>query len=102
MALSADDVKSAEFDYLLVFLLPLIPVPNLWVAAEDDVHSSPRHVGGNGHRPQTSGLGDDKGLLFVVFGIEHLMRNTFHGEHFAQALVFFDGHRPHQGRSLLS
>src|SRR3989338_1501746 len=39
------------------------------VSSENYVHSPAGHVGGNRHRAESSGLGDDGTLLFMIFGV---------------------------------
>ena len=46
------------------------------VAAEHDVGATAGHVGGDGDRAAPSGLGDDAGLLLVVLGVEHVVRDA--------------------------
>ena len=48
----------------------------LGVAAEHDVGAAAGHVGGDGDGALAAGLGDDRGLLLVVLGVEHLVRDT--------------------------
>lgn len=50
------------------------------VAAEHDVGAAAGHVGGHRDRSQAPGLGDDAGLLLVVLGVEHVVRNAALGE----------------------
>jgi hypothetical protein len=42
-------------------------------AAEFDVHAAPGHVGGDGHRAEGAGAGDNLTLLGVFAGVQHLM-----------------------------
>ena len=44
----------------------------------------------------TSGLGDDLRLFFMVFRVEHHVRNAFLFEQLGQVLRLFDGNRTHQ------
>ena len=46
------------------------------VAAEHDVGAAAGHVGGDGDRAAPAGLGDDAGLLLVVLGVEHVVRDA--------------------------
>ena len=79
------------------------------VAAELDVGAAAGHVGGDGDRAGHAGVGDDVGLLLMVTGVEHLVRNPGAalaggvvepvllqglGEH----LRLLDRHRAHQHR----
>ena len=43
------------------------------VAAEHDVGAAARHVGGDRHRAELTGLRDDLGFLLVVLRVEHVM-----------------------------
>ena len=45
------------------------------VAAEHDVGTAAGHVGGDGDRAEPAGLGDDAGLLLVVLGVQHVVRD---------------------------
>ncbi len=47
------------------------------VATEQDVGTTTRHVGGDGHRTRATGLGDDFGFLVMVLGVEHLVFDAF-------------------------
>ena len=58
----ADDIEPAERGDLLMIAI---------VAAQADVGAPARHLGGHGDRPETAGLGHDRRLGRVVFGIEH-------------------------------
>ena len=49
---------------------------HLEIAAELDVGAAAGHVGGDGHRARHAGLGDDVGLLLVVAGVQHLVRDA--------------------------
>ena len=46
------------------------------VAAELDVGAAAGHVGGDGHRAGHAGVGDDVGLLLVIAGVEHAVRQA--------------------------
>ena len=49
--------------------------PHVEIAAELDVGAAAGHVGGDGHRAGPPGLGDDVGLLLVVAGVQHAVRD---------------------------
>jgi len=42
------------------------------------------------------GYYDDAGLLFVVFGVQYVMRDSFAAEYAGNLLGLFDGTRPHE------
>ncbi len=48
---------------------------HLDVAAQLDVGAAARHVGGDRHRAGPAGLGDDRGFLLVIAGIQDGVRN---------------------------
>ena len=47
----------------------------LQVAAEHDIGTAARHIGGNGDHTWASGLGDDFRLLLVVLGVQYFVIN---------------------------
>ena len=49
-------------------------------AAEHDVGTATRHIGGHRHTAGTTGLGHDLRFLFVELGVEHLVRNALLAE----------------------
>jgi hypothetical protein len=79
--LGAQNVQPAQIDHPL---------------AQNDVGAAAGHVGGDGHRPPLAGPGDDLGLLFVVLGVEHLVRDAPGLELLAQLLGDVDVDRAHQ------
>ena len=66
------------------------------VAAEHDVGAAARHVGGDRHRAELTGLRDDLGFLLVVLRVEQVMLDALAGEQIGQVLVLLDGHRADQ------
>ena len=61
----------------LALLVAAAPAdPHVGVAAELDVGAAAGHVGGDGHRTDPAGLGDDVRLLLVVAGVQHLVRDA--------------------------
>ena len=58
-------------------LAELVLDAELDVAAELDVGAAAGHVGGDGHRAEAAGLGDDMRLLLVEAGVEHLVLDAF-------------------------
>ncbi len=85
--LGTQDVQAAGLQDLLVALPPgrrqlLAPLLadlahglqfRVNVAPQHDIGAAAGHIGGDGHHPGASRLGDDLRLLFVVFGVEHLV-----------------------------
>ena len=63
VAAGADDVQAAELGDLVVV--------GLVGAAQPDVGAAARHLGGHRDRAQLARLGDDRGLLGVVLGVQH-------------------------------
>ena len=47
---------------------------HLDVAAKLDVGAATGHVGGDGHRAQLAGIGHDLRFLFVLAGVQHVVR----------------------------
>ena len=64
--------------------------PHLDVAAELDVGAPAGHVGGDGHRAGDAGLGDDSGLLLVVAGVQHVVRDFGRLQHLRELLGLLD------------
>ena len=52
------------------------------IAAQHNVGTATRHVGGNGDHAWATCLGHDVGFASVLFGIEHLVRQLSLGQHF--------------------
>ncbi|MBA7653165.1 hypothetical protein ES703_61008 [subsurface metagenome] len=77
MTLSANNVKSAELNYFIVFFLPLCFILPVRASSQYNVNASPSHIGGNGYCPRLPRLGDDVSLFFMLLGIKHLMWNSF-------------------------
>jgi len=48
----------------------------LRLAPQDDIHSTPGHVSGDGDSPLASRLRNDDSFLLVVFCIQNVMRNA--------------------------
>ena len=68
------------------------------IAAQFDIGSATGHVGGDGHRAQLAGIGDDLRLLFVLAGVQDAVFDLGFGQHLGQEFGFFDGGRAHQNR----
>src|SRR5450756_1767489 len=66
------------------------------IAAEQNIDTSARHVGGNGNRASAARLGDDLSFFFVIFGIENLMLDAKLLQLMAQPFGFLDGTRTHK------
>ena len=71
MTLCTDDLQTACCPCIVVQL---------------DIRTTSCHVGGNGDRAVESGVSDDRSLLLVVFGIQHVMFDAFLFEHAAEEL----------------
>jgi len=91
MALGADDVQAARRLHCLVALLPVgldrgfLLVGRVLAqrvelcfqrTAQHDVGTTAGHVGGDGHRARTAGVGDDGRFAVVLLGIEHFVLHT--------------------------
>ncbi len=76
MTLSANNRQSAGVLHLLGQL---------------DVCASARHVGGDGHRAGLAGLRDHFRLSLVHFGVEDLVLDAAHAQHFREQLADFNG-----------
>ena len=70
----ANHVESAKIDDLVVLVLPA--VAGGIAATQNDVSATTGHVGRHSYGIETAGLGDDDGLVFVVLGVQHLVRDT--------------------------
>ncbi len=90
VTVGAEDVKTAEGHYLVAATLAR--------AAETDVRAAPGHVGRDGHRSGSSGLGHDLRLLGVVPGVEHPAADSGREEVRGQPLRLLDAHRADQDR----
>ncbi|MPM84606.1 hypothetical protein SDC9_131679 [bioreactor metagenome] len=66
--------------------------------AQLDVGTTARHVGGHRDRAFLTGPGHDLGLVLMVFGVEHVVRNVNPFEHAAQNFGIFnrDGAQQHR------
>src|SRR5207244_13026099 len=60
------------------------------IAAEQNVGSAARHVGGNRDGGFASGLGYDFGLALVLLGVQNPVFHPFFLEQLGKALRFFD------------
>ena len=72
--LRANDMKPAQRNYPVMFLLPVGParVP----AAQHYVRAPSGHIGGHGHRARPPGLGHNGRLLGMVARVQHLVRHA--------------------------
>ena len=52
----------------------------LRIAPQHDVGTTAGHVGGHGDRPELAGLGDNLGLLLMVFGVEDVVLDALLGQ----------------------
>ena len=59
---------------------------SVWIATHQDVGTTTGHVGGNGDTPHAPGLGDDRRLTLVLFGVEHLVLDFVGAQQRAEAL----------------
>ena len=107
MAFGADDVQAACGEYLLVqgrvlvferlnacgfFIVAQCFIGHdelrlyVDIAAEDDVGATAGHVGGDGDHTWAASLRDDERFTFVLFGIEHAVRDVLLIEQVGQLL----------------
>ena len=118
MALGADDEEAAGGDDLLLVGFDfcgncgnapgaLGPFGNIGqirgkahveIAAELNVGAAAGHVGGNGHGACNARLGDDGCFLFMVAGVQHIVRHAHGLEHGGQGFGFLNGGCAHQNR----
>src|SRR5690554_7311990 len=68
-------------------------------AAEDDVGTTPGHVGGDGHGAGATGLGDDLRFFLMVLGVQYLVGNPFPLQQVGDHLGGFDRGGTHQHRT---
>ena len=71
------------------------------IAAKFDIGAAPGHVGGDGHRAEFAGIGDDLGLFFMLTRVQNVMRNLCLGQKLAQQFRLFNRGGAHQGRLTL-
>ena len=83
----ADDMQPTGLEYAAVMLFPglfglgtslLVILGDaleflVEIATEHDVGTTASHVGGDGYRTGAARIGDDLGLAFMLFGVQHLM-----------------------------
>ena len=68
------------------------------VAAQNDVGAAPGHVGGDGHRARRAGLGDNRRLARVLFGVQNLVGDILRGEQRRQFFGSVDRRRADERR----
>ena len=68
------------------------------IAAEHDVGAAAGHVGGDGDHAGPAGLGHDLGLLGMLLGVEHLVRQLGLRQQPGDQLGVLDRGRAHQHR----
>ena len=73
----------------------------LGVAAEQDVDTTTRHVGGDRDRTEAARLGDDLGLTRVLLGVEHLVLDAALVQDPRQQLALLDADRADEHRLAL-
>ena len=81
VALGAQDMQSAQLGHLF---------------PQHDIRPAARHVGGNGHCALLPGLGNNFGLLRMMFGIKHIVFDAKLFKELAQQFGFFDGYGSYQ------
>jgi len=74
VVLGAHDVKPAQFNDFVVLFFPAVATGV--ATAQHDICAAARHVGGHGDRIEAARLGDDGGLVLVVLGVKHLVRDS--------------------------
>ena len=79
-------------------LAHLVQRQQLRVAAEQDVDAPTGHVGGDRHRLEPAGLGDDLGLSRVLLGVEHLVAHASLPQQLGQHLGVLDRGRAGEHR----
>ncbi len=80
--------------FLEPFLFELFLSHKLGVAAQHNVSTAARHVGGYRHLMQPPRLRYNHSLFLVVFGVEHVVRDLATAQNLAQLLALF-----HVGRA---
>ena len=88
MTLGANNVQAARFNHLFVaflpFLLDMLPLAFVCVfpsriqlgreaAAQHDIRTTTRHVGGDGHGFRPAGIRHDDGFTLMLLGVEHFV-----------------------------
>ena len=59
-----------------IFFLQLGPSHRFWISAQNNIGTTSRHVGRNGHRTQTTGLSNNLSFTFMVLSVKDLMGNA--------------------------
>src|SRR5262249_52913317 len=72
-----------------------------WIATQQDVCATPRHIGRNRHSPFASGLRHNLRFALMLLGIQDVVGNALAFEHAAEAFRFFNGNGSHQSRTAL-
>ena len=71
------------------------------IAAQLDIGATTRHVGGDGDSAELAGIGDDLGFLFVLAGVQHIMRHPGGFQQRRQRFRFLDRRGADQHRLTL-
>ena len=74
---------------------------HLHIAAQLDVGSATGHVGGDGHRAELAGIRHNLRFLFMLAGVQHVVRNALFGQQGRQRFGFLDAGRTHKNRLAL-
>ena len=98
VALGADDVQAAGVQDALVILFPLSrrDAVDVGAAAQNDVRSAPRHVGGDSHRARLARLRHDERLALVLLGVQDFVGDSPPPERVAERLRLVDVRRSDQ------
>ena len=72
------------------------------IAAQNNVGTAARHVGGDGDGPEAARLSDDLRFALVLLGVEHLVLDAALVEELAQPFALLDGDGSHQDRPPLA
>ena len=95
--LRSQHVQAAQLHYLFVLLLPVRAVGV--AAPQYDVGSPTRHVSGDGYPADSAGLRNDRRFVFVVLGIQDLMRHSPAVQPFTELFRRLNGSGAYQHRS---
>ena len=93
-------IRSGEFDLVVFHALFAHTLFGeiFGVAAQQDIRSAARHVGGDGHGAQTARLRDDLRFALVVLRVEDVVLDAVFAQHLGDLLTLFDGSGTDQQR----
>ena len=95
-AIAANDGRSSGIRHGQPVLQAIVAGHGLGIAAEENVRSAARHIGGDRNRPLAARLRNNVRFALVLLGVEHLMGDAGFLQQIGEDLGFFDGDAPDQ------